>query len=80
MIAILGLEELSDKDKLTVARARRVQRFLSQPFQVAEVFTGRPGRFVSREETIRGFKEIIEGRHDAKPEDAFYLKGGVDEV
>lgn len=80
IIAILGMEELSDQDKLTVARARRIQRFLSQPFAVAQVFTGREGKYVPREETIRGFKEIVEGKHDAKPEDAFYLKGGIDEV
>ncbi len=80
IIAILGMEELSDEDKLTVARARRIQRFLSQPFSVAAQFTGREGKYVSREDTIRGFKEIIEGKHDAKEESAFYLKGGIDEV
>lgn len=80
IIAILGMEELADEDKLTVARARRLQRFLSQPFHVAEVFSGRPGVYVSRQETIRGFKEIIEGRHDDKPESAFYLKGSIDQV
>ncbi|MCH8986682.1 F0F1 ATP synthase subunit beta [Patescibacteria group bacterium] len=80
IIAILGMEELSDEDKLTVNRARRIQRFLSQPFSVAEQFTGREGKFVSIQDTVRGFKEIIEGKHDAKPEDAFYLKGGIDEV
>ena len=80
IIAILGLEELSEDDKLTVARARRIQRFLSQPFSVAEAFTGRPGKHVSREETIRGFQEILTGKHDAKEESAFYLKGGIDEV
>ena len=80
IIAILGMEELSEEDKLTVARARRIQRFLSQPFSVAEVFTGRPGKHVSREETIRGFQEILAGKHDAKEEGAFYLKGGIDEV
>lgn len=80
IINILGMEELSEDDKLTVNRARRIQRFLSQPFFVAETFTGRAGKFVKREETIRGFKEILEGRHDQKPEEAFYLKGGIDEV
>ena len=80
IIAILGMEELSDEDKLTVNRARRIQRFLSQPFSVAEQFTGREGKFVPIQDTVRGFKEIIEGKHDAKPEDAFYLKGGIDEV
>ena len=80
IIAILGMEELSDEDKLIVARARRIQRFLSQPFSVASQFTGREGKYVPREETIRGFKEIIEGKHDAKNEDAFYLKGSIDEV
>jgi len=80
IIAILGMEELSDEDKLIVARARRIQRFLSQPFSVASQFTGREGKYVPREETIRGFKEIIEGKHDAKEESAFYLKGSIDEV
>jgi len=80
IIAILGMEELSDEDKLTVQRARRIQRFLSQPFFVASQFTGREGKYVPREETIRGFKEIIEGKHDAKEESAFYLKGSIDEV
>jgi F-type H+-transporting ATPase subunit beta len=80
IIAILGIEELSPEDKLTVARARKMQRFLSQPFAVAEVFTGSPGKYVTREETVRGFKEILEGKHDDKPEDAFYLKGSIDEV
>ena len=80
IIAILGMEELSDEDKLSVARARRIQRFLSQPFAVAEAFTGREGKYVTREETIRAFKEIVEGKHDAKEESAFYLKGGINEV
>ena len=80
IIAILGMEELSDEDKLTVARARRIQRFLSQPFAVAEQYTGRAGKYVSRGETVRGFREIIEGKHDAKEESAFYLKGGIEEV
>ncbi len=80
IINILGMEELSDEDKLTVARARKIQRFLSQPFAVAEVFTGKPGKYVKREDTVRGFKEIIEGRHDGKDESAFYMKGSIDEV
>lgn len=80
IIAILGMEELSEQDKLVVARARRIQRFLSQPFHVAEVFSGIPGTYVSREETIRGFKEILDGKHDMKPESAFYMKGTIDEV
>jgi F-type H+-transporting ATPase subunit beta len=80
IIAILGIEELSDEDKLVVARARKIQRFLSQPFHVAEEFTGRPGKYVPIEETVRGFREIVEGRHDDKPEQAFYMTGGIDEV
>ncbi len=80
IIAILGIEELSDEDKLVVARARKIQRFLSQPFQVAEQFTGRPGQYVTVAETVRGFKEIIEGLHDDKPEQAFYMVGGIDDV
>jgi F-type H+/Na+-transporting ATPase subunit beta len=80
IIAILGIDELSDEDKLTVQRARKVQRFLSQPFFVAEAFTGIPGKYVSVEETVRGFKEIVEGQHDDLPERAFYLKGSIDEV
>lgn len=80
IIAILGMEELSEEDKLTVSRARKIQRFLSQPFFVAETFTGRAGKYVSRQDTIRGFQEIIEGKHDEKPEDAFYMKGGINEV
>lgn len=80
IIAILGIEELSSEDKLLVERARKIQKFLSQPFFVAEAFTGRPGKFVTREETVRSFKEIIEGKHDDKPESAFYLVGGIDEV
>lgn len=80
IIAILGIEELSDEDKLTVSRARKIQRFLSQPFFVGEVFTGTPGQYVSREETVRGFREIVEGMHDDKPESAFYMKGGIDQV
>jgi F-type H+-transporting ATPase subunit beta len=80
IIAILGIEELSDEDKLIVARARKIQRFLSQPFHVAEEFTGRPGKYVTIEETVGGFKEITEGRHDDKPEQAFYMAGTIDEV
>ena len=80
IINILGIEELSDDDKLLVERARKIQKFLSQPFFVAEQFTGRPGKFVTRKETVRGFKEIIEGKHDAVPEGDFYMKGGIDEI
>ncbi|MEK7081833.1 MAG: F0F1 ATP synthase subunit beta [Patescibacteria group bacterium] len=80
IIAILGIEELSDEDKLLVERARKIQRFLSQPFMVAEAFTGRPGRFVKRLDTVRGFREIIEGKHDAIPEANFYMKGGIEEI
>ena len=80
IIAILGMDELSDEDKLTVARARKIQKFLSQPFFVAEQFTGASGKYVSREETVRGFKEILEGKHDEIQESAFYMKGGIDEV
>ncbi|MDF2502150.1 MAG: atpD 1, partial [Anaerosporomusa subterranea] len=80
IIAILGMEELSDEDRLTVARARKIQRFLSQPFFVAEVFTGSPGKYVPLKETIRGFKEIIDGLHDDLPEGAFYMVGTIDEA
>jgi F-type H+-transporting ATPase subunit beta len=80
IIAILGIDELSEEDKLAVARARRIQRFLSQPMFVAETFTGRPGRYVSIQETVRGFREILEGKHDDLPEQAFYMVGGIDEV
>ena len=80
IIAILGIDELSEEDKLAVARARRIQRFLSQPMFVAETFTGRPGRYVSIQETVRGFKEILEGKHDDLPEQAFYMVGGIDEA
>jgi F-type H+-transporting ATPase subunit beta len=80
IIAILGMEELSEEDKLTVSRARKVQRFLSQPFNVAEVFTGRPGKYVSVRETVRGFREILEGQHDDKTDGAFYMRGTIDEV
>lgn len=80
IIAILGMEELSDADKLVVARARKIQRFLTQPMAVAEPFTGRPGKYVPLKETVRGFKEILEGKHDDKPETAFYMVGTIDEV
>lgn len=80
IIAILGMEELSEEDKKTVARARKIQRFLSQPMFVAEAFTNRPGKYVSLKETIRGFEEILEGKHDDKPEQAFYMVGGIDEA
>jgi F-type H+-transporting ATPase subunit beta len=80
IIAILGIDELSEEDKLTVSRARKVQRFLSQPFHVAEVFTGAPGKYVKVEDTVRSFKEIIEGKHDNIPEQAFYMKGTIEEV
>ena len=80
IIAILGVEELSEEDKLIVARARKIQRFLSQPFHVAEQFTGLEGRYVKLADTIRGFKEIVEGKHDDMPEQAFYLVGGIEEA
>lgn len=80
IIAILGMEELSDEDKLTVARARKIQRFLSQPFHVAEQFTGMPGKYVKTEDTVKGFKEIIEGKHDDLPENAFYMVGTIEEA
>ena len=80
IIAILGIDELSEDDKLTVARARKIERFLSQPFFVAEQFTGTPGKYVPIAETIRGFREIIEGKHDALPEQAFYMVGTIDEA
>jgi F-type H+/Na+-transporting ATPase subunit beta len=80
IIAILGIDELSDEDRLTVQRARRVERFLSQPFFVAEAFTGTEGKYVPVEDTVRSFKEIIEGKHDDVPERAFLLKGSIDEV
>jgi len=80
IIAILGIDELSDEDKQAVQRARRVERFLSQPFFVAEAFTGSEGRYVSIEDTVRSFKEIVEGEHDERPESAFYMKGSIDEV
>jgi len=80
IIAILGMDELSDEDKLTVARARKIQRFLSQPFFVAKQFTGADGKYVTKEESVRGFKEILEGKHDNLPEQAFYLVGNIDEA
>lgn len=80
IIAILGMDELSENDKLIVARARKIQRFLSQPFFVAEVFTGSPGKYVPLKETIAGFKGIIEGEYDAIPEQAFYMVGTIDEA
>jgi F-type H+-transporting ATPase subunit beta len=80
IIAILGIEELGEEDKQTVARARRIQRFLSQPMFVSEVYTGRPGKYVKIEDTVRGFKEILEGKYDDLPEQAFYMVGGIEEV
>jgi F-type H+-transporting ATPase subunit beta len=80
IIAILGMDELSEDDKLTVARARKIQRFLSQPFFVAEVFTGSPGKYVKLKDTIRGFREIVEGKYDDLPEQAFHMVGGIEEV
>jgi F-type H+-transporting ATPase subunit beta len=80
IIAILGMDELSEEDKLSVARARKIQRFLSQPFFVAEVFTGKKGRYVKLADTIKGFKEIADGKHDDLPEAAFYMVGDIDEA
>ncbi|HEX9874249.1 MAG TPA: F0F1 ATP synthase subunit beta, partial [Deferrimonas sp.] len=80
IIAILGMDELSEEDKQVVARARKIQRFLSQPFHVAEVFTGSPGKYVELKDTIRGFQEIVEGKHDDLPEQAFYLVGTIEEA
>ena len=80
IIAIMGMDELSEEDKLTVSRARKIQRFLSQPFSVAEQFTGMQGKYVPLKETIRGFKEIIEGKHDDLPESAFLFAGTIDDV
>jgi F-type H+-transporting ATPase subunit beta len=80
IIAILGMDELSEDDKLTVARARKIQRFLSQPFHVAEVFTGTPGVFVNLEDTIKGFKGIVAGDYDHLPEAAFYMIGTIDQA
>ena len=80
IIAILGIEELSDEDKSTVSRARKIQRFLTQPFSVAEQFTGQPGKYVPVKDTVQGFKEILDGIHDDLPEQAFYMVGTIDEV
>ncbi len=80
IIAILGMDELSEEDRLSVSRARKIQRFLSQPFHVAEAFTGRAGKYVKLPDTIRGFKEIVEGKHDGLPEQAFYLQGTIEDV
>ena len=80
IIAILGMEELSDEDKKTVQRARKIQKFLSQPFFVAETFTGIPGKFVTRDQTVKSFKAILNGDLDSIPEQSFYMKGGIDEV
>ncbi len=80
IIAILGMEDLSEEDRQSVTRARKIQKFLSQPFHVAEVFTGNPGKYVKLEDTIRAFEEILDGKHDDKPEQSFYMKGGIDEV
>jgi F-type H+-transporting ATPase subunit beta len=80
IIAILGMEELSDEDKMAVSRARKLQKFLSQPFFVAETFTGSEGKYVKLADTIRGFREILDGKHDSKPEQLFYMKGSIDEV
>ena len=80
IIAILGVEELSDEDRITVARARKIQRFLTQPFFVAEQFTGQQGRYVSVKDTVKGFQEILEGKHDDLPEQAFYMVGTIDEA
>jgi F-type H+-transporting ATPase subunit beta len=80
IIAILGMDELSDEDKLSVFRARKIQRFLSQPFSVAEVFTGTPGVYVPVADTVKGFAEILEGKYDNVPESNFYMKGGIDTV
>jgi F-type H+-transporting ATPase subunit beta len=80
IIAILGIDELSEEDKLVVARARRIQQFLSQPMFVAEQFTGQPGRYVPVQETVRSFREILDGKHDDLPEQAFRMVGGIDEA
>merc|ERR1712141_639021 len=80
IIAILGMDELSEEDKLTVARARKIEKFMSQPFTVAEVFTGMLGRQVTLEETLDGFEQLVAGVHDALPEQAFYMVGGIDEA
>jgi F-type H+-transporting ATPase subunit beta len=80
IIAILGIDELSEEDKLTVSRARKIQKFLSQPFFVAEQFTGLPGKYVPIADTVRGFKEIVDGKHDGVPEQAFYMVGTIEEA
>ena len=80
IIAILGMDELSEEDKLVVSRARKIQRFLSQPFHVAEVFTGIPGKFVQVEDTVASFKAVVEGKYDHLPEAAFYMVGGIEEA
>jgi len=80
IIAILGMDELSEEDKLVVARARKIQRFLSQPFHVAEVFTGSPGKLVALEDTVKGFKGIVAGEYDHLPEASFYMVGGIEEA
>ncbi|RLT96391.1 MAG: F0F1 ATP synthase subunit beta, partial [Ketobacter sp.] len=80
IIAILGMDELSEEDKLVVSRARKIERFLSQPFHVAEVFTGSPGKYVSLKDTIRGFKMILDGELDHLPEQAFYMVGSIEEA
>jgi F-type H+-transporting ATPase subunit beta len=80
IIAILGMDELSEEDKLTVSRARKLERFFSQPFHVAEQFTGTPGAYVRLEDTIRGFKEVLEGKHDDLPEQAFYMVGTIEDA
>lgn len=80
IIAILGMDELSEADKLTVERARKIQRFLSQPFAVAEVFTGIQGKLVRLEETVRSFKEVLDGKYDHLPENAFYMVGGIEDA
>ena len=80
IIAILGMDELSEEDKELVARARKLQRFLSQPFHVAEAFTGTPGKYVKLQDTVRSFKEIVEGKYDDLPEQAFYMAGPIEDV
>jgi F-type H+/Na+-transporting ATPase subunit beta len=80
IIAILGIDELSEEDKLTVARARKIEKFLSQPMFVAEVFTGSPGKYVKIKDTVKGFKEILDGKHDKLPESAFYMVGSIEEA
>jgi F-type H+/Na+-transporting ATPase subunit beta len=80
IIAILGMEELSDEDKIVVSRARKIQRFLTQPMFVAEAFTAKEGKYVPLKDTVKGFKEILDGKHDSKPEQAFWMVGGINEV